>query len=546
MGLFLNKSYRYRQKLDNMTEDYNNTVSIFDNEVLTLLNRLYNASKVNEEYVLIYRNYKDQYDCIKNGLNKDCQLALDSFLELINDNSFSGIKDIYESNLLTLQSFNKSVNNLRKRLNTLFERENVIRNEIIPYKEKYRFIKGFIRKNAENLKGLEKPIDLVCDGIDKIFEDFEKCLDILQFKQAMKLEEELKSLILSYEKIIKELPSLNYEVSFAIKDNIELLRKQMHEFEKNDYPLDVQALENHFESIYQTLDVLKNKLLNLDIKHVKEDIDDINLFLSNITRVFDAEIVSKTEFLSKSAHLDQSFKEIRNQFYKFLNLIPIYSKYYLIDKSFNDKLMETKKSVDTMFSMRNLLDFCLNCKKKYTYSALNRIYDNFDKNYQIAKKSVEEITTFLLTLKSRAEGLYLSINDFYLKLLQFRSLIKDLNSDFFDSNYLDKIYSLEQQIKLVYNISYLPPIDLTKAENYFKDISQELENLISECNKTVQEMSKAENAFVYCNLIRREFVSFRSNLIKAEILFNDGDFTHSYENTIVCLKKVFPEREDTI
>ena len=138
------KERRYRQRLELLNDRYKNILGIFENEVLTDLNRLRTVSLTNKNFVNIYENYNNQYDSIKQGLAKDCDVALRSFQELLNDKNLSGIKEIYNSNIESLNSFEKSVITLKERLASLFEKEIYLRNDILKSKDTYRKIKEYI------------------------------------------------------------------------------------------------------------------------------------------------------------------------------------------------------------------------------------------------------------------------------------------------------------------------------------------------------------------------------------------------------------------
>ena len=64
------KERRYRQRLELLNDRYKNILGIFENEVLTDLNRLRTVSLTNKNFVNIYENYNNQYDSII-----QCQLA---------------------------------------------------------------------------------------------------------------------------------------------------------------------------------------------------------------------------------------------------------------------------------------------------------------------------------------------------------------------------------------------------------------------------------------------------------------------------------------
>lgn len=536
------KQKKYKSRLETLTQMFDYTTGIFENEVLTYLNRLRTVATNNPDYKNVYINYHNQYVSIQDGLAKDCNMALISFEELINDNNFQGIKEIYESNLDSLSSYEKSVNNLKERLYSIFEDDASLRNEILPIKENYRKVKEYIESNKDVLNLVMSNIELIFNKVDSMIDEYDVLLDNMFYQKAKELFKQISRLIEGITATFKDLPIYLTALEVSLPERVKEIEKLVDEFNKQDYPIDTSDCKVKLNLIKKRINFDMQKVINLDLKNIKVDLEKLNLYLNSLYQIFDKETKARDMFFAKKDDIKDQVYVINRDLSKIILNLDKFKQMYVLDQEYLDMVPRLSAMLEDLVSSKDELDYSLLPSNKKPYSYINNKFDTYSRIQKEIMPIFLKFKSYFVSLKERAEDIFSSLNESNLKVLQLLSLIKDINLTYFDNKYLPLYNELKEDIELVFNVISLPPIDLNKAKSLLDDFTRKIDIIIVQLTNETKTMSQAENSFVYCNLIRQGFVSMIPVLDKAEKLFYSGDYTESLNNTITILKKVYPER----
>lgn len=536
------KERRYHQRLELLNDRYKNILGIFENEVLTDLNRLRTVSLTNKNFVNIYENYNNQYDSIKQGLAKDCDVALRSFQELLNDKNLSGIKEIYNSNIESLNSFEKSVVTLKERLASLFEKEIYLRNDILKSKDTYRKIKEYIYSKQQDVSFIIETIDLLFNKVDSLFDEFEQEISTMYYEEATKTMNKIKTLIKGIDKTFADLPMYCVILYVTIPQRIEQIENQVQEYVRTDYPLNTSQISTNLQRIKDNLKILYEQLNNLDVKYLKKDIDSINLYLNSLTKVFDYETKARETYFSRKDDIIDNSSKLKKQFMMIYTNIDKFKKMYVLDVEYEMMIPKLMELMENMLVSKSYLEASLLSNNKQPYSVINKRIDIFLENQSLFQDKIKKFVKYFKNLKPKAEELYSMLNESSFKLLQFYSLINDLDLEYFTNKYLPKYTKFKDDLEVIHNILVLPPINVLKANMLLEEYFINIENTFKELKSEIQVMEQAENSFVYCNKIRLDFESVNPELKQAEQNFFKGNFERSFDISVNILKRVYPER----
>lgn len=537
------KEKKYRQRLLTLEDKYKIISSIFENEIITYLNRLKLVSEKNSHYKPYFENYYTQFQNIKEGLKKDCEMAIKSFEELINDNNFQGIKEIYNSNLDSLDSFEKSVYNLRDNLLHLFEKDNELRNKILKNKEKYRTIKETIYSNSSDISPLLSNTDILFTHIDELFEKFENHLTMMEFDKADEIVDLVENLVKGLLASFSLLPTYSVLLFNTIPQRIKDIENKIAFYQKQDYPMDIKYIQKTLNKINKELVFLQKQIQELNIKNVKAKTDAINLTLNSFSSLFEKEEKAREIYFEKKENIIDNSYKLKKEFLHIKSHFTSFTETYVIEQKYFDILTKLNTLLEEMLISKKFLDTSLTPNNKKPYSVINKLMETFIEKQEEFSKLFKKFKSYFFKLKPKTEELYNELIQNSLTLLELINLINDLNLKYFSEEYIIIYNKLTNELKEVYKILTTTPIDVIKASSLLESFQIELANIHNLQKNEIENLHHAESSFVYCNSLREDFESFKPTLILAEKNFYEGKYVDSLNKTLSLLKNVYPEKE---
>ena len=246
-------------------------------------------------------------------------------------------------------------------------------------------------------------------------------------------------------------------------------------------------------------------------------------------------------FSRKDDIIDNSSK-LKKQFMMIYTNIDKFKKMYVLDEEYEMMIPKLMELMENMLVSKSCLEASLLSNNKQPYSVINKRIDIFLENQSLFQDKIKKFVKYFKNLKPKAEELYSMLNESSFKLLQFYSLINDLDLEYFTNKYLPKYTKFKDDLEVIHNILILPPINVLKANMLLEEYFINIENTFKELKSEIQVMEQAENSFVYCNKIRLDFESVNPELKQAEQNFFKGNFERSFDISVNILKRVYPER----
>jgi septation ring formation regulator EzrA len=154
---------------------------------------------------------------------------------------------------------------------------------------------------------------------------------------------------------------------------------------------------------------------------------------------------------------------------------------------------------------------------------------------------IKDFNAYLLSLKKDTEEIYHKICDYFLKLKDAQSIVRNMN-----------VSSYSERLKLSFDSSYayledigeiikVQPIDVQNALDTLVYAEEMISILIKDVEENASQRKYAEESIVYANQYRQGFLDCKYALNNAGTSFFEGDFTRTIDETVAIIKKMRPD-----
>lgn len=427
---------------------------------------------------------------------------------------------------------------LDQRLDQILSQESKQRDEITDLKDMFRKAKTNLMGNPQVYGESYERLEEKAKEIEGLFSSFEEWMFASNFEKSQALSETIREEIVQYRQKVDEIPEL-YSMA---KGTIPRLL---------DHVSEVYQVARGNEVYLAHLEIPKNismlaELLKDDLIHINE---------------------AKTSDSKES--LDASKERLEQ-------LVASIEKEVETHHVLSDLMDETFVRLDGLLeSISNLSDRSERIEARFGFEDLFKRVDNFSKIANALDEKRSQILQYVDDKQQPASVLVVLVReikqDFEILEKDFKALEDQVNQASADEiraqQQLLKLYLIINDVEVRIKRRSLPSIsdeyelDLQKARTYTRQIQEHLSQDILEVttlNATVSEaidyiyklhnnvnnlvgvVDMCENAIVYANKFRAYVPDIDSELTKAELAFNNGEYTQSLTMIINAIDRFRP------
>lgn len=536
--MFLFGKGKVNKQVSELTDRYNN---LKNNNIQSKMEKLKLISDNNEEYRELYTVIEANYNSLIN----------DFYLDIEQDiNSLEARKSMLDVKILKAEAkvisdkldkaeFEK--NQIISQINTMFDEENKIREELTPLKENYR---EFVNK-----------FNLVKDELDECVELFEKTIQDLenkinyiedylnagQYKQARSVLEVFKTTLETYINHLKVMPEM---VSFTFKilpsrysvvvDTYESMRNEGYIL----FSIKMSAYQDEIEALFDTV---KNAFYELRYFDVKEEIKQIAYKINEIGVKLEEEKTAREHFDNNNDAVYAFIDEINKKFLKAKRDFYSVNGVYLIDKSKDDELIFIENELHALSRIKMELETYIHSPTKYPYSTLDaKLVELTDFSESINAK-VEAFHNYIYSLKDNSQYAYKYVNDASVALTYYYNVLLNLNHKTLSVIYKDRYQDVTNMIDVISKELITKPIYVEKINEELKVFKLKATSLLAEMKQSVKLHNNASNIIVYTNKYRSSFSAVNDVLNRAQIHFENGEFEFAIDSVSEILQQVHPQ-----
>ena len=525
---------KYQKEFDRLEIRYNELVSI---PVLFKINKANGLSKINPDVSDKVLQCKTMFDDISSRQEEISNLMADAEDAI----AFSKLKQakllLHDLDELVSDSL-KLTYELNESLESLLEQETRQRQEITELKDRFRTLKNRIMEATNVLGDSYASIELKIKNIEHNFSVFEEWMFASDFAQAKAISEKTISSVEDLEKNLLEVPKLYEMAKGVIPSLLDETSRSYQEAKNQEVFLDHLEIPRNIAALSEILKKDLSSISNLDIETTQESLIEIQKRLSQL-------LVE----IEKETHASQELSALRVKTFDNLDLINedlkvLKSSAEKDEQRFNlenhqEKIAAYETNANQFNDLRIKLDRMIKDEKLPSSSVLVSL-EELKQDLEIlgsdlkqTKALVEQANADEIRAKNQLLKLYLIIND-----VQVR--IKKRAVDSISDSYQE---DLEQSYRYTNQIQNLLDEDVIDVKTLNATVSEAIDyiyKLHNNVNNLVGVVDMCENALVYANKFRAFVPDIDAELTRAELSFNNGQYTQALTTIINSIDRYRP------
>ena len=526
---------RYKREVENLDIEKN---QVIDAPIMTELSKVENLTKV-KSIDEKYNVWKNEIDKIKEFSNKDLNDMIIEADFLIDQKSYKDYikkRTNIEIRLYEMEELKARLLEEIKEITLSEERNRVT---ITDLKTKFRNTVKIFEDTKIDFEPVDKTIELQIENIEKMFQDFEMCMEKEDYIEANKMVSVLNGLISHLETIIDEIPGALLMALNIIPKRLTDLKIEYQKMIRKGYQLDYLNVEYNIEEIEKKIQDIMAKIRVLNLEDAVFDLKTMLEYTDSVFNDFEKEKIARKSF-------EESVNIFKSKAYKindFMNKLSGRVK----DAKYNYKLSETE-----LISLDSLNEDLLILEEDFT-----KLYDTTKTSsfpYTRLTKELEMLIIKLSEIEEKLDKYIESIGNMQEDEKRAREQLTDMTSLLESSKHKMREYKLP----IIPNNYF---IELKEANEAIREIVKELDkkpinidvlntrvdtarDLVFKIHNTSNELIKtaqlAETAIIYGNRYRTKKQYVDDGLNKAEILFIKGEYKKSLELSLNTIDIIEP------
>ncbi len=500
-------------------------------------NKAVALSRVNEAMMAKVNECQPQFDSVQESL-KECGVLLaeaDDLLYVHKNKAASRKMNALQKNLELCSNAANAVNQV---LDEILEQESEQRGQINVLKEKFRAIKKLFADNRNAYHQSDEYIEKRFDAIEKKFSLFEEWMFASEFDKAHEQQNEIAKEIAELSDQLHVLPNLYEQARGVLPKAIDEIGLRYAQIKNKGVFLDHLEVQKNLDIISDQLKENIAKLRNGIVLDVKGNLNALGERLLSLQDLIVREDDAYTEI---QEGMESTFQLIRSNNEAFEEIVLLYRR---VNERFGFEDWSTRlENAQTQLEQMNVL------RRKVEKRAMENViasstqlleYRELVKGAQLFAKDINTMKKQLTTACSDEERakkqlikLQLILNEVRLKTACHRlpSISAQFNSD------LEEGDSLIQRVK---NVLENSPLDVQELNADLQEAIDFVYKLYNNANNLVGIAIMVENAIVFGNRYRSSFSEIDSELTRAELSFQNGEYTKALKIAIQCIEKMHP------
>ena len=493
----------------------------------------------NESLETKYKKWEKQYKKIeKEGIPK----VTDKLLEaenLISLGSFKEASYVLARAELDIYYVKTDAELLLENIKDITLSEERNRNAVTKLKTLYREIVTKYNNNKNDYKGMENPIDLQFDNINKLFSAFERVMENHDYEEVSRIVHALDDLIKNIKIVIDETPTVILMCKMIIPKKIGELRSLSSKMKKDGYNIEYINLEYNINEATKKLNDIydRMKVLNLEdsIFELKTMLD----YFESLYGDFDKEKQCKKEYELYINNIQNKInrltKVVKNIYLELDELKETYSLTNEEIKSLDNLSMELQEEKE---SFKGINDRTL--IRVMPYSKLSKECELLSVKLSKTEDKLESLMKSFGSLKEDEIRARDQLTEIRAILKSAKEKIKEYKLPVVPKTYFVELNEAKEGISSIMEELSKKPIDINSLNTRVdtgRDLVLKLYTLSNDLTRTA---TLAEMAIVYGNRYRSSYKEVDTGLIKAESEFRKGEYRVSLETSINALSQIEP------
>lgn len=511
---------------------------IISASMLSELNKV-EALVKNDELRQKYDEWQDRFHGIKEVEIPKITDTINQIDTLFNEKNYKDLKGLILKADFDLNNLKTKAELLLDEIKDVTMSEERNRETITKLKAVYREIVGAYKDNIDEYEIVKVPIELQFENADKLFAAFENAMDQNAYTEVGKIVKAIDDMIANLKVVVEETRPIVALGKKLIPKKIDDIKNISDKMTREGYNLEYLNIDYNVEEANKKIADIFQRLNVLNLEDSLFELKTMHDYFDSLYSDFEKEKISKRiyEDYSRSVLLKNTkLEKINNELYKKLGDIK-YS-YDLTD----DEVSVIGEIKEELMTIRASYDKIVDIARSHilAYSKLAKEMEIISNKLAKTEEKLNGALKSLGSLKEDEIRAREQLEEIKGLLFQTKEKFKSFKLPVIPKNYYVELSEAVEAIDAMVQELDKRPISI-KLVNLRVDTARDLVlKVYNTVNETIKTAKMAEAAIVYGNRYRVMNKDVDFGLVKAENMFNKGNFKGSLENAINAINIVEP------
>ncbi|WP_276911196.1 septation ring formation regulator EzrA [Dubosiella newyorkensis] len=494
-------------------------------------------AKVNDDIMERIKNLAPKYEI--------CQKSIASCDELFNDaDDFIAAHRIKKATRAMdeletmLDDTKERIRIVNQSLDHILARETEVREKSNSLKERFRNVKKVYQDNRASFYQASAYVDSEITDIENEFSNFEEWMFASEFNKAKEEVDKIAKRVDLVSSQIAIYPGLYEKAKNILPRALEEVNGNVDLLKENE--IDIRYLQPE-EKAQKIADELMQATTCLDVGNIQKGETMLNAIGDEILEFQDAAMKEKKAYDEIHGDLQNTFAKVDEEEEALEEIMSLYAnikdRFGLEDWTHRFSL--AKAQLSDLQDRRKIVEDALS--KDATPSVeVVQVYRGFAEDVEAFHLQVNDMKRMLVGASSDESRAKKQLVKLQLILNEVRLNTISRNLPSISEQFSEDLKEGERLIQRVRVVLDHSPLDVQTLNADLQDAIDFVYKLYNNANNLVGVAIMVENAIVFGNRFRSTYPSMDSELTRAEVCFQNGEYTHALKIAIQAIENMHP------
>lgn len=527
---------RLKKQAEELLEKYEYSHGMLFGQDAQYLKRLQAIADCNLLYAQVYALWEKRFREIRDIGDSSAKSCTVTISDYIADKRWGDLKAYLPQAKKTILEFANNVDELSEGLKNKFQQEEAVKSLLNGEREKSRAVRASYLASKDDLALVSETFERFFSKVNNLFLTAEGHIQNARYEEAREvLQDEIDPVLANMQEVIKVLPGVCLNLTAVLPDKLLSLENRYEVMLADGYPLSHIVSRQELDSKKTSLDHLAKRTAVLELKGIKESIQEMEDTFDSYTERFDKEVEAREKFEADNEKVYEQQLALENDFIELSHSLPNVRKIYALGEKQQDDLVEIQGHINRASSAKRILDNSIHSSTRVAYSLLLERMEALEEQRSAAQTAIDAFRTYIMSLKSDSEAAANLLKDTYAKLKKEEGVLRAIEVPVFEARYTERISACYNEIDTLYTLLKTLPINVEKVNELARDLSSASASLFAEIEDGAKKAKESEKALLFANRYRGSS-AVNGALLQAETLFNNGSFEECYNlvNTAIA------------
>lgn len=524
ISMIKTKKHRFQRHYQQLEQDFLRVQSI---PVVAKLGRIERIAQNNVVYAQVHQEYRSIYEQRAFSLSEEIQRELEQAKAELKALNYKGLPDNFRNLQIKIQSYEEQMNLLDNQLKEFTKDEDNVRSLESSIKEQYRQCMDYEKIHANELGMFQENLIAIKSQIDAKFTLYEEHLRKGNFSDGRDLLLLIQKDVAFYDSTLTILPKMADKVTRDLPDRINRVIDHYNEMVRNEYPLYHILASNLISNAREQLADMVGALANFKYDGIEERVLELERRVDGLQQELNSEAEARAFFDRESQEIYRHAEELQRNYVKSLREFEELGKVYTITPELTEKEQRITNEVNQLATIRRVLDGLNYGKQPYSNRAQKlRELDNQSKQVEA---SIEVYRKHIFNMRDRSEEAFVLSEKASAHLRRLQITVRNVRLESLILKYEDDFENGYAMVERLNQLIAKSPIKVDQVSVIVQELNALINRLEKDTNSDILSSQKAEKMIQYANIFRTSFSDVARNIVRAEMLFFEGDYTEAYE-----------------